>query len=84
MEKLTVSSDWTTKERESVVAAIRARKATLSTEEAKAREICKWESPYLIGLKHQQDELDKLVQIVTVSTPRFLELNRSNFSDYVQ
>lgn len=84
MEKLTVSSQWTPEERASVIEVINAEKSRLSQVEVDIRKNSKWGAPVLVKLEEKQALLDKLIEMVRVSSSQHLEINRSNFSGFVQ
>jgi len=81
--KIVVSDKWNEEERQEVASALRTDIEHLKLEEEKLRETIKWEAPCFQEINRKRDQIGQLLSFCEEADPEFLQLNRSNFSDYI-
>jgi hypothetical protein len=82
--KVVVSSEWTDADRELLAEQIQFSITNLDAEEAKLRKNIFYEAPCFADIEYERAGLKVDLNFVKTGTAEFLELNRANFSDFIE
>ncbi len=84
IKKIRVGPTWEHAEREALIQLLQSEQNRLEAYEKELRKSVRWEAPYFAENKAKRAQLLEMIFFLGTFKSHQLELNRTNFSDYIE